>query len=335
MSEIFDALQRRGKGSSEDETDSPLHAFDVLRRAEKQAQEKWERSSGSATDMSEVTGLDALLRRGALASEPAPAPQESLPASLTTSSFEQAVSPQRFSALPVSVSPDSHLVCVADSDGPAAEAFRLLGVRLRDLRDNRSLKRLLITSTVPREGKSTVAANLACTLARSSRSRTLLLEGDVRRPTQGHIFGLDKDTPGLCEWLQGNLELTKCIHHLDFLGFWIMPAGNCPSGNPLGLLHPARLASLMKQLGEHFDLIIVDSPPVLPLADTSIWMKLVDGILLVTRHGVTERRPLQRGIEAIAPEKLIGTVMNSSTSLPHTDYYYSASPPAEPAARAR
>ncbi len=110
-----------------------------------------------------------------------------------------------------------------------------------------------------------------------------------------------------------------------------MPAGRCLS-NPLELLQPARLASLMSQLSEWFDLILIDSPPVLPLADTSMWMKFADGILLVTRQGVTEKRPLQRGLEAIDPKKMLGAVVNSSKNLVHTDYYYSLQPPPEIAA---
>lgn len=320
MSEIFDALQRRGAGAAGAAPEAPLHAFDVLRRAEQQVQERLDHPEGADTGIAEIVGLEELLRHGAK-------PAESVSEPVAAARPQQAPSdpnavPSKFQSIAASIAPDAHMVCIADADGPAAEAFRLLGVRLRDLRETRSLKRILITSTVPREGKSTVAANLACTLARTGRLRVLLLEGDVRRPTQSHIFGIDKHTPGLCEWLQGSHELARCVYQMEFLGFWIMPAGTSQSSNPLGLLQPARLASLLKQLGDQFDLIILDSPPVLPMADTSIWMKLADGILLVTRQGVTERRPLQRGVEVIDPQKLIGTVMNSSTSLSNSEYYY-------------
>lgn len=323
MSEIFKALQRRGAGGEETRTDESLSTFDVLRKAENLAQDKWERSSEPATGVAEAIGFEAVLRSGALATEPARPSQDVSQPGVTASQFEPSTSPQPFASIPVSIAEDSHLVSVADPDSPAAEAFRLLGVRLRDLRETHSLKRLLITSTVPREGKSTVSANLACTLARSSgRARTLLVEGDLRRPTQGHIFGIDKNVPGLSDYLKGGQDISKCIYQLDTLGFWIMPSGNCTIKNPLGLLQPQRIASLMRQLSDQFDLVIVDSPPILPLADTSIWMKLVDAILLVTRQGVTERRSLQRGLEMIEPDKLLGAVMNSSTSLPHTAYYY-------------
>jgi len=322
MSEIFKALQRGAAAEEKVQTDQPLNTFEVLRKAEHLAQEKWENNSTSSMGLAEAIGFETILRGGTLRAESAPAASEVQPVGISAIAIEPSAAPKPFQSLPVSISPDSHLVSVVDSDSPAAEAFRLLSVRLRDLRETRALKRLLITSTVPREGKSTVAANLACTLARSSRSRTLLVEGDLRRPTQGHIFGLEKPVPGLTEYLQGTRELSQSIYHLESLGLNFLPAGNSGNKNPLGLLQPQRIAALMKQLSESFDLIIVDSPPVLPLADTSIWMKLSDAILLVTRHGVTERKPLQRGLEMIEPDKLLGTVMNSSTSLPHTAYYY-------------
>jgi Mrp family chromosome partitioning ATPase len=88
----------------------------------------------------------------------------------------------------------------------------------------------------------------------------------------------------------------------------------------------------MDQLTTWFDWIVIDSPPVLPLADTTIWMRLVDGILLVTRQGTTEKQQLQRGLEALDPTKLIGTLLNSSTNIAHGDYYrrYRAPTPSQP-----
>ena len=81
-------------------------------------------------------------------------------------------------------------MCLTDKEDPTAEAIRLLGVRLRDFRRIRPLKKVLITSTIPQEGKSTISANLACALALSSDEKVLLVEGDLRRPSLPRIFGL-------------------------------------------------------------------------------------------------------------------------------------------------
>ena len=193
---------------------------------------------------------------------------------------------------------------------------------MRHLRRDRPLKKVLITSTIPQEGKSMVAANLACTLALRTQQRILVLEGDLRRPSLSQMFGLGRNS-GIREWLEGDRSLTTSIYHLEGPDIWILPAGSAPS-NALELLQSGRLSVLIDQLTALFDWIIIDSPPVLPLADTSVWMRLADGILLTTRQGTTEKRQLQRGLEAVESKKLIGALVNSSKHAADSDYYYNA-----------
>ena len=231
----------------------------------------------------------------------------------------------RFESLSISLSPQSRLVCLHDREHPTAEALRLLAVRLRDLRQLRPLKKLLITSTIPQEGKSTIAANLACALAHVSDERTLLVEGDLRRPSLSQMFGIH-NARGICEWLQDEDGSLSGVYHLDDAGLWILPSGGT-SGNPLELLQSQRLPALMEQLAACFDWIIIDSPPVLPLADTSIWMRLADGILLVTRQGTTEKQQLQKGIEVLDSHKLLGALLNGTIASAYSGYYYRSSPP--------
>jgi capsular exopolysaccharide synthesis family protein len=178
----------------------------------------------------------------------------------------------------------------------------------------------MITSSVPQEGKSMVAANLACALAQSTDARTLLLEGDVRRPSLAKMLGIGGNA-GLCEWLEGGGNLEKYVYRLEDPGLWILPAG-IASSNPLELFQSERLPTLMNELKASFDWVIIDTPPVLPLADTSIWARVADGILLVTRQGVTEKRQLQRGLEALESRAFIGAVANCSTASDHSSYYY-------------
>jgi capsular exopolysaccharide synthesis family protein len=169
------------------------------------------------------------------------------------------------------------------------------------------------------EGKSTVAANLACALAKRHEQRTLLLDGDLRRPTLAQQFGLGK-VPGLSELLQGEPASSMNIHKLEGLGFWIMPAGS-PPRNPLEFMQSRKLSLLMDQLAGWFDWIVIDSPPLLPLADTSVWMRLADGVVLVTRPGRTSKRQLQRALEAVEQPKLLGAVVNGSNAATMGDYY--------------
>jgi Mrp family chromosome partitioning ATPase len=119
--------------------------------------------------------------------------------------------------------------------------------------------------------------------------------------------------------------LTASIYRLDALGLWVLPAGRATQ-NPLELMQSGRLLPLMDQLSEWFDWIVIDSPPVLPFADTIIWARLSDGILLAARKGKTEKKQLQRGLEALEKSKLLGAILNSSTDTAHHDYYHRYQP---------
>lgn len=234
-------------------------------------------------------------------------------------------------SISVPISADSRLVVHTEKDSAATEAFRLLSVRLRHIRKDRTLSKVLITSTVPSEGKSTVAANLACALATSRGEKVLLLEADIRRPSLTETFRLS-DHLGLCDWLQNKSTLLEGIYRLDGPGFWILPAGRV-AANPLALLQSPRLSLALDELQRWFDWIIIDTPPILPLADTSVVSKMADGILLVTRRGKTEKKLMERGIEAIEKSKLLGAVLNSSNKH-HKDYYYYGSYPVASSSKA-
>src|SRR6266566_7077207 len=218
---------------------------------------------------------------------------------------------QQLPSVPVVIKPDIRLVCLTQKDSLAAEKFRFLAVRLSQLQQNRAVKKLLVTSTIPEEGKSMISANLALSLARKKRQRILLVEGDLRRPTLCESFGL-RNLPGVSEWLKsGSSEIN--VYQIDEAGLWFLPGGSPPE-NPMELMQSGRLAELMEQLSVWFDWMVIDSPPVLPLADTSVWSRLADGILLVAREGTTKKRELQRGLDTLDHSKLLGLVLNSSES---------------------
>jgi capsular exopolysaccharide synthesis family protein len=228
-----------------------------------------------------------------------------------------------FPSLNVSVAPDSRLVFFTAPDSLPAEKFRFLGVRLRQMQQNRALKKVLVTSSIPEEGKSLVSANLAGVLARR-KQRVLLIEGDLRRPTIAQQFGLGR-LAGLGEWLQGTRESISNIYRLADFNFWMMPAGNPPS-NPLELMQSGNLARLMSHVGDLFDWIIVDSPPLLPLADTTVWARVTDGTLLVARVGKTQKAQLQRALDQVKKSDLLGVVLNGSEESNYKGYYSYYSP---------
>lgn len=318
MSHIFDGLQRSEGERSGIDLSALSGVTELLRRAERRAASKWETAV-----LPEPTDATKSGVRDESFGLPGERPFETTPKAHSAFELSQTgAHPDpfcQFQSLHVSLAPQSRLVSLTDSGSPAAEAFRLLGVRLRHLRRDRELKKVLITSTIPQEGKSMVASNLACTIGLKTQQRTLVLEGDLRRPSLSQMFGIGRK-PGLCEMLEGERSLTKCIYQLEGPNLWILPAGSAPS-NALELLQSGKLSTLMDQLTVLFDWIIIDSPPVLPLADTSVWMRLADGILLTTRQGTTEKRKLQQGLEAIEPNKLIGALVNSSKNAIASDYY--------------
>jgi len=323
MSHIFDALQRSEAERSGADLLPVPEATEMVRRAEHRATSKWK--SAALPDQS-----DATKTKGTDGNTPLGLPRERVVVTTSESSAPVELSQNErrleqfgpFQSLQVSLTPQSRLVSLTDTGTPASEAFRLLGVRLRHLRRDRALKKVLITSTIPQEGKSMVAGNLACTLAQRTQQKVLVIEGDLRRPSLAQMFGIGRN-PGLSEWLEGESSLAASIYHLADRNLWILPAGSVPT-NALELLQSGKLSTLMDQLSVWFDWIIIDSPPVLPLADTSVWMRFADGILLTTREGITEKKQLQRGVEAIEPKKLIGALLNSSKNAAASDYYYSS-----------
>jgi capsular exopolysaccharide synthesis family protein len=305
MSRIFDALQRSGTEQSGVEyPDMVSVATEVFEAPRRPAD--WPVTDQAPAPRGEIAPLPV----AQTAVIDVPGQEKANPAAAD------------FPALEVSVTPSSRLVYFTEPDSLAAEKFRFLGVRLRQLQQGRTLKKVLVTSTIPEEGKSLVSANLAGVLAQR-KQKVLLIEGDMRRPTLAQQFGLGR-LGGLAEWLQSGLQTSSNIYRLGTPGFWLMPAGD-PPANPLELMQSGRLALLMGQLTNMFDWIIVDSPPLLPLADTTVWARLTDGTLLVAREGRTEKASLRRGLEILKKSDLLGVVLNGC-SQSDKNYYQRYAP---------
>ncbi len=214
-------------------------------------------------------------------------------------------------SLPFSPTVESRLASFTAKGSLAAERFRFLSVRLRQLQQQKTLRTLLITSASSGEGKSVVAANLAVSLA-GKQQRVLLLEGNLRSPVMAARFG-HPDLKGLGEWLRQDSACLPDIYSFEDPGFWLAPAG-CVPERFLEFMQPERLKALLYELGARFDWIVIDCPALLPLADTSVWAELADAVLLVVRQGKSEERQLQRGLEALGKSELLGVVVNECNS---------------------
>ena len=302
MSRVFDALQRSGAEQSGVEyPDMMSMVAEVF-----EAPTKTPGNDGLTAELTPPLPASVLLPAPIEAPQPNNAGLEGFP------------------TLNVRVEAASRLVFFTEPDSLAAEKFRFLGVRLRQIRHSRPLKKVLVTSTIPEEGKSLVSANLAGVLARR-KEKVLLIEGDMRRPTLAGHFGLGR-LAGLAEWLQSGLQTPSNIYHLEGPHFWLMPAGD-PPANPLELMQSGRLSHLMGLLANLFDWIVVDSPPLLPLADTTVWSRFTEGTLLVAREGKTEKAPLKRGLESLKKSDLLGIVLNGCTITDYKNYYQRYSSP--------
>jgi capsular exopolysaccharide synthesis family protein len=222
--------------------------------------------------------------------------------------------------------PASRLVAWTEPNSLGAEKFRALAVRLDDMRRQHELKSFQVTSSVINEGKSFVAANLAATLAKYSGSKTLLIEGDLHRPTLASMFGLE-DFEGLSDWWTvRNQELARYMLRFTGSGLWFLPAGRV-CDRPSEILRSAQLAEAFRDLAGQFDWIVVDSTPMLPVIDANLWSKLVDGTLLVVREGVAPLKALKKGLQSLDHPKLIGVVVNEASDFDQLDYagqYYGA-----------
>jgi capsular exopolysaccharide synthesis family protein len=247
-------------------------------------------------------------------------------ASRRTVDVKMAIASDQARSVMVQPLPTARLVAWNDPNSLGAEKFRALAVRLDDIRRQHELKSLQVTSSVINEGKSFVAANLAVTLAKYSGSKTLLIEGDLHRPTLASMFGL-KDLQGLSDWwTTRNQDLSRYMLRFTGTGLWFLPAGKA-CDRPSEILRSEQLGEAFAQLKGQFDWIVVDSTPMLPVIDANLWSRLVDGTLLVVREGVAPLKALKKGLQSLDRPKLIGVVVNEASDFDQIDYhgqYYGA-----------
>lgn len=222
-------------------------------------------------------------------------------------------------AVLVSPVPESHLVALTDPNSLGAEKFRALVTRLDHLRNQRELRSFQVTSSVIDEGKTLVAGNIAVTLAKYSGCKTLLVEGDLHRPSLAKLLG-QGELAGLNHWWSNrDQELGRFVQRLNGMPLWFLPAGR-PFDQPSEMLRSERFQKAFRQLVSQFEWIVVDSTPMLPIVDVNLWSRLVDGTLLVVREGLAPVKALKRGLQALDHPKLIGVVINEATEFDHVNY---------------
>jgi receptor protein-tyrosine kinase len=218
----------------------------------------------------------------------------------------------------------SHLV------GPAGEAYRMLREGLRFLDPTGRARCFALTSAVESEGKSTVALNLACALSAIGH-RVVLVESDMRRPTAARMLGIPRGTVGLSDMLVSNDDPAAYLVEVeDQPGLWVLPSGTLPP-NSADLLSAGRTGEVLAFLRDTADYVIIDSPPLLPVADTRVLLRLpeVDGVIMIGRAGVSRRDRIRAAARLLAQSnrRVFGLVI-TDVKVRASSYYYSAEEPA-------
>jgi capsular exopolysaccharide synthesis family protein len=204
------------------------------------------------------------------------------------------------------------------------EQFRVLRAKLASMQKERRIKILLVTSAVPGEGKTFVACGLAGVLAQQPGNRVLLVDSDLRKPKAALDLGINNeaDLHGFADVLSGRVEPMDAVMSSKEAALYFLPAGKRPD-NPAELLSSGLLARSLQLFSEHFNWIIIDSPPVIALADTSVLSPLCDAVLLVAYANQTSSKLIKDCIQSIGREKICGVIMNRAKHAKSSHYYYS------------
>ena len=203
--------------------------------------------------------------------------------------------------------------------GPRVEAFRKIHANLQFLDVDRPHRAILVTSAVPNEGKSVTACNLAITLAEAGK-RVIVIDADLRRPSIATYLGLPNGA-GLTSVLLGTATVGESTQVWGGDLFTALTSGPIPP-NPTTLLGSEQLRCLLADLRTAYDVVIVDSPPVLPVADAAVLAAACDGVAVVVRYGKTRREQLRGTVQALsnAGVPILGTVLNLAP--PERSAYY-------------
>jgi capsular exopolysaccharide synthesis family protein len=202
-----------------------------------------------------------------------------------------------------------------------ADAYRVLRTNLIFTSAETTGRVILVTSASPGEGKTTTLANLATALAQNG-AKVLAVDGDLRRPTLNHHFGLQK-TPGLSDLIVGKAAASQAIQSTRVNGLQLLPCGYQPP-NPAELLGSPMMKQILDAIRAHYDWVLIDAPPLLAMADAAVLCSLVEGVVLVLAAEVATKPAVMRAIDQIhsVGGKVTGVVLNR-VNLERNSYYYS------------
>src|SRR3954471_5973220 len=213
---------------------------------------------------------------------------------------------------------EPHLVAITDPHSPECEEFRSLRTRILQAGDHK--RAFVITSANMGEGKTLTAVNLSWLLAQSDGATALIIDADLRNPCAAKYLGVDADR-GLSEVLTGETKLTEAIIKLNPAGLHVLPGGSRRE-DVAELLSGPRFANLLEEARKLFDYIIIDAPPLGIFTDANLLISRADAAVLVLRAGSTRYAVVERLLEQIPRERMLGVVLNRAEMKTEENYYY-------------
>ena len=221
----------------------------------------------------------------------------------------------------------SYPIVALERESLASEQYKILREQIKQLRAESGIKSFSVSSPVKRDGKTTVAVNLAAALALDYEEKVLLIDGDLRAPAVHRYFDAPQ-SPGLADYLDSssNVDLKSLVQEAFLPGLRILPAGK-PSYLSSELLAKERMKQMMDEAQSEFPQhhIIIDSPPILSTPDPLVIARYVDGVLLVVRAGKTPRDYLTKALQSLNSNKVMGVVLNGADLSMSSKYYYYSS----------
>ena len=329
MGRVFDAMRRhsatdnsgaaKAKPDAEHRNDSPrVSGLPSARQIEEQllsgssimsVSGNTVRSSASTAHTADVPPGSAL--PGGIASRDAGATLDAAEATRAGGFVTIDVSPSRV---------EPHLIAVSQPRSPYTEQFRALRTKILEAGERMQMRAIVVTSAGIAEGKTLTALNLAWLLAQTEGVRALVIDSDLRRPCAVDYLGIDAPI-GLSEVLGGQIALEDAIVRLEPAGLHLLPGGR-PRDDVAELLSGPSYARLLSEVRRMFDYIIIDAPPLGIFTDANVLMSRADGGLLVVRAGKTRYSAVDKLLDQMPKERLLGVVLNRTEEQPDASSYY-------------
>ena len=301
------------------------HIYEALQRAEAERKSATHQEVSTIDPRNSKDGFKGAFEASAELSEGAIVIAEKAPANAADASFLMDVCRRPWN-------PSFERLPGLQKSGAGVEQFRSLRSRLQEFRDLKSLKSLLVSSGMPQEGKSFIAANLALNLARHKNSKVLLVDADMRCSSLHQYLGCDYN-PGLADYLSGKASIQEVMQYAEevkdrdpiisavFNNLAFIPGGE-GGERAADLSGSKRFDELLATAAPYFDWIVVDSPPVLLVSDAVNLARCCDAVLLVARAGVTTFPVAQRAQYELKASNIIGFVLNAVDKPAITESYY-------------